>query len=126
MATKAWGMIVFGGSGKANGVYTVRNCKFNGVNTQGIYINETASGATYNIEGCTFDGNFGTEGAITIQNNADVNHIVNIKNCTFSNIPNTSHKVYIIYDYNGWTLNTENNTGLDESDIYWKANNSNP
>ena len=126
MATKSWGMIVFGGSGKANGVYTVRNCKFNGVNTQGIYINETASGATYNIEGCTFDGDFGTEGAITIQNNPDVNHIVNIKNCTFSNIPNTSHKVYIIYDYNGWTLNTENNTGLDESDIYWKANNSNP
>ena len=122
MPNKSWGMCVFGGSGKANGVYTVKNCKFNGVNTQGIYINETASGATYNIEGCTFDGDFGTEGAITIQNNANVNHIVNIKNCTFSNILNTSHKVYIIYDYNGWTLNTENNTGLDESDIYWKTN----
>ena len=126
MATKAWGMIVFGGSGKANGVYTVRNCKFNGVNTQGIYINETASGATYNIENCTFDGNFGSEGAITIQNNANVNHIVNIKNCTFSNIPETSHKVFIHYAYNGWTLNTENNTGLTNSDIYWKANNTNP
>ena len=122
MPNKSWGMCVFGGSGKANGVYTVKNCKFNGVNTQGIYINETASGATYNIEGCTFDGDFGTEGAITIQNNANVNHIVNIKNCTFSNFPNTSHKVYIIYDYNGWTLNTENNIGLDESDIYWKTN----
>ena len=124
MPDKSWGMCVFGGSGKANGVYTVKNCKFTGVSTQGIYINETASGATYNIEGCTFDGDFGTEGAITIQNNANVNHIVNIKNCTFSNIPNTSHKVYIIYDYNGWTLNTENNTGLDESDIYWKTNNN--
>ena len=123
MADKSWGMIVFGGSGKANGVYTVRNCKFNGVNTQGIYINETASGATYNIENCTFDGNFGGEGAITIQNNANVNHIVNIKDCTFSNIPDTSHKVYIIYDYDGWTLNTENNTGLTESDIYWKTRN---
>ncbi|MBP1541821.1 MAG: hypothetical protein ILA25_06590 [Prevotella sp.] len=123
MPNKSWGMCVFGGSGKANGVYTVKNCKFTGVSTQGIYINETASGATYNIEGCTFDGDFGTEGAITIQNNANVNHIVNIKNCTFSNILNTSHKVYIIYDYTGWTLNTENNTGLDESDIYWKTNN---
>ena len=126
MATKSWGMIVFGGSGKANGVYTVRNCMFNGVSTQGIYINETASGATYNIENCTFDGDFGSEGAITIQNNANINHIVNIKNCTFSNIPATSHKVFILYDYNGWTLNTENNTGLAESDIYWKANNTNP
>ena len=123
MATKNWGMIVFGASGKANGVYTVRNCTFNGVSTQGIYINETASGATYNIEDCTFDGDFGTEGAITIQNNANVNHTVNIKGCTFSNIPNTSHKVFIIYDYEGWTLKTENNTGLDESDIYWKTKN---
>ena len=126
MATKNWGMCVFGGSGKANGVYTVKNCTFNGVSTQGIYINETASGATYNIENCTFDGDFGSEGAITIQNNANVNHTVNIKGCTFSNIPNTSHKVFIIYDYNGWTLNAENNTGLDAtsaSDIYWKTNN---
>ena len=122
MPDKSWGMCVFGGSGKANGVYTVKNCKFTGVSTQGIYINETASGATYNIENCTFDGNFGSEGAITIQNNANVNHIVNIKNCTFSNIPETSHKVFIHYAYNGWTLNTENNTGLTNSDIYWKAN----
>ena len=120
MATKSWGHIVFGGSGKADGVYTVRNCTFNGVGTQGIYINETATGATYNIEGCTFDGDFGGEGAITIQNNANVNHSVNIKNCTFSNIPDTSHKVFIIYDYDGWTLNLENNTGLSSSDVYWK------
>jgi hypothetical protein len=123
MPNKSWGMCVFGGSGKANGVYTVKNCTFNGVGTQGIYINETASGATYNIEGCTFNGDFGTEGAITIQNNANVDHIVNITNCTFSNIPATSHKVYIIYGYNGWTLNTDGNTGLAESDIYWKTNN---
>ena len=123
MATKTWGMIVFGGSGKSNGVYTVRNCTFNGVSTQGIYINETASGATYNIENCKFDGNFGSEGAITIQNNENVNHIVNIKGCTFSNVPATSHKVYILYDYDGWTLNTEQNTGLVESDIFWKTKN---
>jgi len=108
---KNWGMVVFGSSNNPNGVYTIENCTFNGVGTQGIYINEQASGATYNILNCTFDGDFGTEGAITIQTNKDVNHIVNVKGCTFNNIPDTSHRIFLAKTadgfYYGWTLNTE-------------------
>ena len=108
---KDWGMVVFGSSNNPNGVYTIENCTFNGVGTQGIYINEQASGATYNILNCTFDGDFGTEGAITIQTNKDVDHIVNVKGCTFNNIPNTSHRIFLAKTadgfYYGWTLNTE-------------------
>ncbi len=118
MPNKAWGMIVFGSSNNANGVYTISNCTFTGVGTQGIYINENVSGATYNIVDCTFDGDFGGEGAVTVQNNENVNHTVNVKGCTFNNIPDTSHKVYLLYAYNGWTLNTD----LTASDVYWKAN----
>lgn len=29
-------------------------------------------------------GDFGNEGAITIQTNKDVNHVVNVKGCTFA------------------------------------------
>lgn len=108
---KTWGHIVFGSGNKANGVYTIENCKFNGVGTQGIYINENTTGATYNILNCTFDGDFGTEGAITIQTNKNVNHIVNVKGCTFNNIPDTSHRIFLakstaglFYDF---TLNTD-------------------
>ena len=108
---KDWGMVVFGSSNNPNGVYTIENCTFNGVGTQGIYINEQASGATYNILNCTFDGDFGTEGAITIQTNKDVNHTVNVKGCTFNNIPDTSHRIFLAKVstgfYYGWTLNTE-------------------
>lgn len=108
---KDWGMVVFGSSNNPNGVYTIENCTFNGVGTQGIYINEQASGATYNILNCTFDGNFGTEGAITIQTNKDVNHIVNVKGCTFNNIPDDSHRIFLAKTADGfyydWTLNTE-------------------
>jgi hypothetical protein len=104
---KEWGMIVFGSSNNPNGVYTFENCTFTGVGTQGIYINENTSGATYNILNCTFDGDFGNEGAITIQNNDGVNHIVNVTGCTFNNIPTTSHKIFVHYAYNGWTLNTD-------------------
>lgn len=108
---KNWGMVVFGSSNNPNGVYTIENCTFTGVGTQGIYINEQASGTTYNILNCTFDGDFGTEGAITIQTNKDVNHIVNVKGCTFNNIPNTSHRIFLAKVstgfYYGWTLNTE-------------------
>ena len=118
MPNKNWGMLVFGGSGKANGVYTISNCTFNGKGSQGIYINETASGATYNILNCTFNDDFGGEGAVTIQNNENVNHNVNVTGCTFNNIPNTSHKICALYAYNGWTLNTD----VAENDIYWKAN----
>jgi hypothetical protein len=63
---------------------------------------------------CTFNGDFGVEGAVTIQNNADVEHIVNVTNCTFNNIPETSHKVFVKYNYDGWTL-----TGVDANDVYW-------
>lgn len=108
---KTWGHIVFGSGTKANGVYTIENCKFNGVGTQGIYINENTTGATYNILNCTFDGDFGTEGAITIQTNKNVNHIVNVMGCTFNNIPDTSHRIFLakstaglFYDF---TLNTD-------------------
>ena len=109
--SKTWGHIVFGSGTKANGVYTIENCKFNGVGTQGIYINENTTGATYNILNCTFDGDFGTEGAITIQTNKNVNHTVNVKGCTFNNIPDTSHRIFLakstaglFYDF---TLNTD-------------------
>ena len=113
MPDKSWGHLVFGSSDNAAGVYTISNCTFNGVGTQGIYINETVSGVTYNILNCTFNGNFGNEGAITIQTNQDVNHIVNVKGCTFNNIPDTSHKIFLAsWDgqgsfYYGWTLNTD-------------------
>ena len=111
MATKTWGMLVFGSGNSAKGVYTVSNCTFNGVGTQGIYINETVSGAVYNIENCTFNGNFGGEGAITIQGNKDVKHIVNVEGCTFNNIPSTSHKICLIPStagtYFDFTLNTD-------------------
>ena len=119
MPNKSWGHLVFGSGNKADGVYTVDNCIFNGQDSQGIFINEITSGATYNITNCTFDGNFGSEGAVTIQNNDGIEHTVNVKGCTFNNIPDTSHKIYIHYAYDGWTLNTD----AAEEDIYWKANN---
>ena len=119
MATKTWGMLVFGSGNSADGVYTVSNCTFNGVGTQGIYINETVSGAVYNIENCTFNGNFGTEGAITIQGNKDAKFTVNVDaDCTFNNIPVTnhdnpdgSHKICLVPNTGGayfdFTLNTD-------------------
>lgn len=115
MPDKAWGHLVFGSGNKADGVYTVSNCTFNGVGSQGIFINETVSGATYNILNCTFNGDFGGEGAVTIQNNDNVNHTVNVTGCTFNNIPDTSHEIYIHYAYDGWKLNAE---GVD---AYWTA-----
>ena len=118
MPDKSWGHLVFSSSNNAEGVYTVENCIFNGAGSQGIYINEDVSGATYNILNCTFDGDFGHEGAITIQTNKDVNHIVNVKGCTFNNI-GTSHKIFMARSddglYYGWTLNTD----LAESDVVW-------
>lgn len=107
MATKTWGMLVFGGrdSGAVN--CTVSNCSFKGVGTQGIYINENISGAVYNIENCTFDGDFGSEGAITIQDNADVHFTVNVNGCAFNNIPSTSHEVCLIYGNDDFTLNSD-------------------
>ena len=119
MATKSWGHLVFGGGNKADGVYTVKNCTFNGVGTQGIYINEDTSGATYNVLNCTFNGDFGSEGAVTIEAN-NSNFTVNVLDCTFSNIPETSHSICVVPDTKGtftdWALNTD----LSENDIYWK------
>ena len=115
MPNKSWGHLVFGASNNANGVYTISNCTFNGVGTQGIYINENVSGATYNINNCTFNGDFGGEGAVTIQNNDGVNHTVNVTGCTFNDIPATSHEIYVLYAFDDWTLNAE---GVD---AYWKA-----
>ena len=105
MATKDWGMLVFG-SGKENGVYTVENCTFNGVQTQGIYLNENTK-ATYHINNCKFNGDFGNEGAITIQNNAGVNCTVNVVGCEFNNIPETSHKIFVLYNNDDMTLNAD-------------------
>lgn len=109
MATKSWGMLVFGGGDKANGVYTVKNCTFNGVGTQGIYINENVSGATYNVLGCTFNGNFTcNDGAITIQNNAGVNSRVNVEDCKFEN-DFSGNKIFVLYNNNDMTLNNPDN-----------------
>ncbi len=107
MATKSWGMLVFGSRKSSNGVVTISNCIFNGVGTQGIYINEEMNGAVYNIENCTFNGDFGGEGAITIQDNDDVKFTVNVTGCTFNNIPSTSHEVCLIYGNGDFTLNSD-------------------
>ena len=106
---KNWGMMVFS-TGRPNGVYTIENCTFNGVETQGIYINEKNSSAVYHIKNCTFNGDFGTEGAITISTHQGVEHTVNVTGCEFNNIPADSHRIFltkstaIFYDF---TLNTD-------------------
>jgi len=113
MVNKSWGQLVFGSSTVAGGVYTISNCIFNGESTQGIYINQDVA-ATFNIENCTFNGDFGGEGAITIQNNDGVNITVNVTDCSFNNIPATSHEIYMLYAYAGWKLNAP---GVD---AFWK------
>lgn len=118
MAQKSWGMLVFSTGNSAEGVYTVSNCTFNGVGTQGIFINETVAGAVYNIENCTFDGEFGsTDGAVTIQNNHGVEFTVNVTGCTF-NMQNGSHEISHHYNDSAFTLNTD----VDSSKIYCKEN----
>ena len=114
MVDKSWGQLVFASSTQAGGVYTLSNCTFDGVGTQGIYINQSVA-ATFNIENCTFNGDFGSEGAITVQNNNGGDFTVNVTDCTFENIPETSHEIFVLYAYNGWTLNAEGVTA------YWKA-----
>lgn len=118
MATKSWGMLVFGTDQTPVGVYTVSNCTFNGVGTQGIYINEGRSGAVYNIVNCTFTGDFGAaDGAVTIQNNRGVAFTVNVTGCTF-NMTNGSHEISHHYNDSAFTLNTD----VDPSKIYCKEN----
>ena len=107
MYTKKWGHMVFASSTTPGGVYTISNCIFNGVGTQGIYINQNVP-ATFNIENCTFDGNFGKEGAVTIQNNENVAITVNVNGCAFNNIPETSHRICALYKHGGWKLNVDN------------------
>ena len=116
---KTWGHIVFG-NGKANGVYTISNCTFNGVATQGIYINENNSSATYNIENCTFNGNFGIghDGAITIQTNKDVECIVNVKGCEFKNIPDDCRRIYLAPSTEGLFYDLTLNTDLKATTAY--------
>ena len=116
---KTWGHIVFG-SGKANGVYTISNCTFNGVATQGIYINENNSSATYNIENCTFNGNFGIghDGAITIQTNKDVECIVNVNGCEFKNIPDDCRRIYLAPSTEGLFYDLTLNTDLKATTAY--------
>ena len=107
MATKSWGHLVFGSGDSADGVYTVSNCTFNGVGTQGIFINENTSGAVYNIQNCTFEGDFGSsDAAVTIQNNRGVAFTVNVTGCTF-NMLNGSHEISYHYNNSAFTLNTD-------------------
>ena len=118
MATKSWGMLVFGTDPTPVGVYTVSNCTFKGVGTQGIYINESRSGAVYNIVNCSFTGDFGaSDGAVTIQNNRGVDFTVNVTGCTF-NMTNGSHEISYHYNDSAFTLNTD----VDPSKIYCKEN----
>ena len=107
MPNKSWGHLVFGSSTVDGGVYTISNCTFNGVGTQGIYINQNVA-ATFNIENCTFNGDFGGEGAITIQDNNVAGLTVNVTGCSFNNIPATSHEIAVLFtSTNEWTLNAE-------------------
>jgi hypothetical protein len=102
---KTWGHLVFGASGKENGVYTIKNCTFNSNGNQGIYINENTSGAVYNIENCTFNGNFcSADGAVTIQNNRGAAFTVNVNGCTFNT---DSKEICYLYDDPAFTLNTD-------------------
>lgn len=107
MVDKSWGQLVFSSSTTANGTYTISNCIFNGVGSQGIYINQDVP-ATFNIEGCIFNGDFGKEGAVTIQNNEDVNITLNVNGCAFNNIPKTSHGIFALKEYGGWKLKVDN------------------
>ena len=107
MPNKSWGHLAFGSSTVDGGVYTISNCTFNGVGTQGIYINQNVA-ATFNIENCTFNGDFGSEGAITIQDNDVADLTVNVTGCSFNNIPETSHEIAVLFtSTNAWTLNAE-------------------
>ena len=115
MSEKSWGMLVFGGGDEADGVYTVENCLFNGVGTQGIYINENTAGATYNVKNCTFKGDFGSEGAVVIQNNANLigEGVVNVtvEENTFNNV--TAYKITLLNKENG-KLNLVTDVDKDE------------
>ena len=119
---KDWGMLVFSTGKDTGGVYTVDNCTFNGVGTQGVYINEKKSSAVYNITNCTFDGDFGDQGVITIQGNVGVDHTINITGCTF-NIT-SSHKIYFASPGGGnpthKSTNLHTDNAIAESDIYVK------
>ncbi|MBR6735462.1 MAG: hypothetical protein IKL92_01165, partial [Oscillospiraceae bacterium] len=104
MVDKSWGQLVFS-SGKTNGVYTVSNCIFNGESTQGIYINPAAGNETYVIEGCTFTGDFGSEGAVTLQNHSELTTLT-VSNDNVFNVDNDSEELTIHYHKEALTLNS--------------------
>ena len=113
MVNKTWGHLVFSTSENENGVYTVSNCIFDCDNTQGVYINETVSGATYNIVNCTFNGTFGNDAAITIQDN-NAAYFVNVAGCEFSGdsraiVAVTSDSTTNV-EYGTWTLSVDGKT----------------
>ena len=125
VGNKNWGMMVFS-TGRPGGRYTIENCTFNGVGTQGIYINEKNSSAVYHIKNCTFNDDFGTEGAITISTHQGVNHTVNVIGCEFNNVP-ADHRIFltkstaIFYDF---TLNTDlKATTADELEMFLNLSN---
>jgi len=102
MVNKSWGQLVFS-TGAANGVYTVSNCIFNGESTQGIYFNPSAGNETYVIENCTFTGDFGSEGALSYQNN-NMSTTLSVSGNTF-NVTN-GEKIAIHYHKSNLTLNS--------------------
>jgi len=115
-----WGHVTYSSSSSAGGVYTISDCIFNGVNTQGIYINQKYP-ATFNVVNCIFDGengNFG-EGVITIQNNEGIEFTLNVIGCEFKNITG-SPEITVKYAYDGWTLNAP---GVS---AFWEASNTTP
>lgn len=120
MYTKNWGHLVFCASKTTGGVFTLSDCIFNGVGTQGIFINQDFKGAshtpaTFNVVNCVFNGDFGGEGAITVSNGDGANFTLNVTGCEFKNVPD-GHVIYVQYAYNGWTLNAP---GVD---TFWKTN----
>jgi len=104
MVDKSWGQLVFS-TGKDGGVYTVSNCIFNGESTQGIYMNPANGNEKYVIEGCTFTGDFGIEGAITVQNNSEITTLT-VSDDNVFNVDDDSEELTIHYHKSNLTLNS--------------------
>ena len=104
MVDKSWGQLVFS-TGKDGGVYTVSNCIFNGESTQGIYMNPANGNEKYVIEGCTFTGDFGIEGAITVQNNSEITTLT-VSDDNVFNVDDDSEELTIHYHKSNLTLDS--------------------
>ena len=113
MPNKPWGHLVFGGS-KAGGVYTISDCLFTGVGTQGIYFNPE-SDAEWNVVGCTFTGDFGSEGAVVLQNNSKPTDLT-VTNNDFD-VAAGSEELTVHYHKEALTLNAD----VDETVLIWDA-----